>query len=132
MNLKEIANAMFSKRSEWVNISDEDKELSFFIFNRYFSKKYPEKAQLFNTKVIDKVTCLNLWFEFMKGKPYPNYFWDKFEKKKSEGMSCTKLEYNHLLKNLNIKDIDLDYLIENHSDFIKEEIKNYKEIQKNK
>jgi hypothetical protein len=53
--LIDVANAMFTNKTNWVNISDEDKEKFFFIFNRYFAKKYPEKSQLLNLKVIDKV-----------------------------------------------------------------------------
>ena len=53
--LIDVANAMFTNKRNWVNISDEDKERNFFIFNRYFAKKYPEKSQLLNLKVIDQL-----------------------------------------------------------------------------
>ena len=44
----DIANALFTDKNKWKDITDEDKEKFFFIFNRYFSKKYPEKSQLLN------------------------------------------------------------------------------------
>ena len=71
-DLKLVTNAMFYKKSEWVNITDKEKEECFFIINRMFCKKYPEKSQLFNSKVIDKVSAMNLWYHFMLNKPYPD------------------------------------------------------------
>ena len=48
--LIDVANAMFRNKKDWINISIEDKDKYFFIFNRYFSKKYPTKSQLLNNK----------------------------------------------------------------------------------
>lgn len=127
--LIDVAKAIFTNKNNWKNISDEDKERFFFIFNRYFSKKYPEKSQLLNLKVIDKVSALDLWYYFMLNKPYPNWFWSKSEKGVKSDIS--EKEYKLLLLNLKIKDIDLDYLIEHHIEFIKEELKYYKDLDKN-
>jgi len=119
-DLKLVGNAMFYKKSDWVNVPDEEKESCFFIFNRYFAKKFPEKAQLLNLKSIDKITAMNLWYQFMLKQPYPNWFWSKSEK--GEKSEISEKDYKLLLQRLKIKDIDLDYLIENHPDFIKEEL----------
>jgi hypothetical protein len=127
--LIDVAKAIFTNKNNWKNISDEDKERFFFIFNRYFAKKYPEKSQLLNLKVIDKVSALDLWYHFMLNKPYPNWFWSKSEKGVKSDIS--EKEYKLLLLNLKIKDIDLDYLIEHHIEFIKEELKYYKDLDKN-
>lgn len=127
--LIDVAKAIFTNKNNWKNISDEDKERFFFIFNRYFAKKYPEKSQLLNLKVIDKVSALDLWYHFMLNKPYPNWFWSKSEK--AEKSDISEKEYKLLLLNLKIKDIDLDYLIQHHIDFIKEELKYYKDLDKN-
>ena len=127
-DLKLVGNAMFYKKREWVNVPDEEKESCFFIFNRYFAKKYPEMSQLLNLKNINKVTAMNLWYEFMLDKPYPNWFWSKSDK--TEKSVIGDKDYKLLLQKLKIKDLDLDYLIMNHFEFIKEELKYYKSIEK--
>lgn len=127
-DLKLVGNAMFYKKREWVNVPDEEKESCFFVFNRYFAKKYPEMSQLLNLKTINKVTAMNLWYEFMLDKPYPNWFWSKSDK--TEKSVIGDKDYKLLLQKLKIKDLDLDYLIMNHFDFIKEELKYYKSIEK--
>jgi hypothetical protein len=119
-NLKLISDAMFTNKVNWKDVPDDEKESCFFIINRMFSKKYPEKSQLLNLKTIDKVTSMDLWYSFMKGKPYPNWFWSKIEK--VEKSKIPNIDYKLLLQKLKIKDIDLDYLIEHHIDFIKEEL----------
>lgn len=126
--LIDVANAMFRNKRDWVKISDDDKSTFFFIFNRYFSKKYPEKAQLLNLKTIDKVSALNLWYNFMLDKPYPNWFWSKSGK--TEKSEISDKDFTLLLMKLRIKKEDLEYLIENHFDFIKEELKYYKSLDK--
>jgi hypothetical protein len=127
-NLKLVADAIFTKKVSWEEVSDEEKETCFFIFNRYFSKKYPEKSQLLNLKTIDKVTGMNLWYHFFKGKPYPNWLWIKNETKEKSEIS--EKDYKLLLEKLKIKDLDLNYLIDNHLEFVKEELKYYKSLQK--
>ena len=118
-DLKLVGNAMFYKKKEWVDVPDEEKESCFFIFNRYFAKKYTEKAQLLNSKTINKITAMNLWYEFMLDKPYPNWFWSKSDK--SDKPVIIDKDYKLLLQKLKIKDLDIDYLIMNHFEFIKEE-----------
>ena len=127
-DLKLVGNAMFYKKGDWVNVPDEEKESCFFIFNRYFAKKYPEMSQLLNLKTINKVTAMNLWYQFMLDKPYPNWFWSKSDK--TEKSVISDKDYKLLLQKLKIKDLDLDYLIMKHFEFIKEELKYYKSIEK--
>ena len=131
MNLGDIFKKFYSKKDkEWYSISDEDKELSFFIFNRYLSKKYVDKAQFFNSnkEFIDKALCMDIWYEFMKTQPYPSWFWSK--PKSSEKSKITNKEFISLQKHLQMKDIDLKYLIDNYFDFVKEELKYLKKLEK--
>ena len=126
--LIDVFNAMFRNRQEWKKITDEDKSKYFFIFNRYLSKKYIEKAQLLNLKTIDKVLALDLWYNFMLKEPFPNWFWSKSEKVSSSDIS--EKDSNLLSFKLQVKKEDIEYLIENHFEFIKEELKFFKSVEK--
>jgi hypothetical protein len=123
--LIDVANAMFRFRDKWGKITIEDKEKYFFIFNRYFSKKYPTKAYLLNMKNIDKSTSMDLWYYFMSDKGYPSWFWTKSPKVVNEVFDDKdfKLLLDKLILN---KKEDLEYLIINYPDLIKEELKFYK------
>jgi len=123
--LIDVFNAMI-KRGNWEEITVEEKEKNFFIFNRYFSKRYPEQAQLLNLKNIDKVVGMELWYQFMKNEPYPSYFWSKSEKN-DKPILATK-DYKMLLVSLKVKPDDLDYLIEKHYNFVKEELSYLKKV----
>lgn len=128
-NLKLVADAMFRDRNLWSEISDEEKEGSFFIFNRYFSKKYPEHSQLLNHKLIDKVVAMDTWFLFMKGKGYPSWFWSKETPSKVK-TKFSESDIQLLITKLKLKKGDIEYLIENFGELIEEEIKYYKKIEK--
>lgn len=123
--LIDVFKAMMRKGS-WEKITVEEKEKNFFIFNRYFSKVYPEQAQLLNLKNIDKVVGMELWYQFMKTEPYPDWFWSKSEK--SDKPILAPKDYRMLLVSLKIKPDDLDYLIEKHYEFIKEELSYLKKV----
>lgn len=126
-HLLAVTNTMFKDRKDWKWVSDEQKSEFFFIINRLLSKRFPDKAQLLNLKLIDKVAGLDLWYHFMKDKPYPNWIWSKSEKDKGPLVDS---DYKLLLSKFKIKDIDLDYLIEHHFDFIKEELSYFKKLEK--
>ena len=123
--LIDVFKAMMRKGS-WEKITIEEKEKNFFIFNRYFSKRYPEQAQLLNLKNIDKVVGMELWYQFMKTEPYPDWFWSKSEK--SDKPILAPKDYKMLLVSLKVKPDDLDYLIEKHFDFVKEELSYLKKV----
>jgi hypothetical protein len=123
--LIDVFKAMMRKGS-WDKITVEEKEKNFFIFNRYFSKVYPEQAQLLNLKNIDKVVGMELWYQFMKTEPYPDWFWSKSEK--SDKPILAPKDYKMLLVSLKVKPDDLDYLIDKHFDFVKEELSYLKKV----
>ena len=126
--LFEIANAMFRYRNKWSEISDKDKELNSFIFTRYFAKKYPEQSEKVNSKVDDKITTMNLWYYFMDGKGYPDWFWKSDKKEKG---TISQPDFKMLMIKLNMdKPGDLTYMIKHYPDIIKEELKFYKKKKK--
>ena len=128
-NVLEISKCMFQERKNWKFVTDEQKESHFFIFNRYFSKKYSYLAQLLNDKTTDKVTGMDLWFHFMEDKPYPKWFWSKSEKSKDDS-PFTEKEVNSLLNKFDIEKEELDLLIKYHLNDVKEELKYIKDEEK--
>jgi hypothetical protein len=61
----------------------------------------------------------------MSDKSYPSWFWSKSPKISNEGFDDK--DYKLLLEKLSLnKNEDLDYLIINYPDLIKEELKFYK------
>jgi len=128
--LIDVVNAIFKKRENWNNITNEDKQKNFFIINRYFSKIYPDKSQLLNSKNIDKVMAMDTWYYFMSDQPYPDNFWSKSEK--VEVSKISEKEFKMLLKHLQIKDVDLNYLMDKFPDIIDEELKFIKAKEKEK
>lgn len=71
-----VVDAMFSNKRLWQQLTDEDKEKFFFIFNRYVAKRYPREAQLFNRKGVCKASAMDLWFAtFRRETRPPGWFW---------------------------------------------------------
>ena len=127
-NLKLVADAMFTNKVKWEDLPDEEKETTFFVFNRYFAKKYPELSQLLNLKTIDKLAAMDLWYYYFRNKPYPQWLWSKTESKDKSDIS--EKDFKLLQEKLKLKDLDLQYLIDNHLDIIKEELKYFKNLEK--
>ncbi len=130
-NLLEVSNSMFKDKQDWNKVTDEEKMTYFFIFNRYFSKKYPYLAQLLNLKDQDKVLGMDLIYHFMLKQPYPKWFWSKSEKKIEKTFLTDKQELK-LLEIWNIKKEDLDFLIKFYPEDIKEELNYIESSEKSK
>lgn len=127
--LVDVFNAMFKDRSKWKLLLDEDKEKSFFIVNRMMSKKYSDKSQLFNDKLIDKVSAMDIWYLFTNKISYPKWFWSKSTNSKIKPL-ITEKEVHYLMTEFDIKKDDIDILIKYYPQEIKEELKYYNETQK--
>jgi hypothetical protein len=113
----------------WQYVTDKQKEDFFFLFNRYYSKMYPERSQLLNDKMIDKISGMELIRFTLKDGTYPKWFWSKSEKKeKNEDYTDKELEL--LMSKFNIKFEELLFLINFYPDNVKEELKYIKETNK--
>lgn len=130
VDLSKVGKAMFSYKNMWVNITKEEKEEAFFIFNRYFSKTYPELSlKLNNSKNLDKEVCMDIWFRYMVDKPIPPTFWTKVDiPKKKNKYSEVDIKRVMLAEDMDRQGVL--YLMEHHQDLIDEELKYYKQIDK--
>jgi hypothetical protein len=129
--LIDIANAFFKNKNDWKSISSEDKDKFSFIFNRYFSKKYPQYSILLNSKNQDKSVILDMWFELLKNERiYPNWFWSKSKKEVS---TIDDKDIKLLMSKIKLdKESDLLYLMDKYPDLIKQELDFYKKSGKNR
>lgn len=127
-NILALSKSMFTNQNDWGKVKNEQKEQFFFIFNRYFSKRYPDFSFLLNSKDQNKSTGMDLWFEFMKNKPYPQWFWSK-STKPTEDMITDK-NFEQLMIHLDIGSEELRHLIKHYKDEIIEEIDYLKKLSK--
>lgn len=128
-NLLSIFNCMFNNREDWKYITEDQKEKYLFIVTRLMSKKYPGKAQLLNSKSIDKVSAMDTWFIFASSIPYPKWFWSKsiITKNKSE---ISESEVSYLISEFDILREDLDMILKYYPELVKEELSYYKDVKK--
>lgn len=130
-NILAISKAILNERSRYEEVTTEQKEKWFFILNRYLSKEYPKESKLLNSKLIDKATGMDIWFHFLKDKPYPKLMWSKSEKEKSEDIPEKDFELLYEKLGLNKKE-DLNFLINKFPEYIEEELDYYKKQLKSK
>jgi hypothetical protein len=127
-NIIGIFNAMIKNKNNWKYVTDKQKEEFSFIFTRYFSKRYTEQAYFMNLKGIDKVLVMDLWYKFMLTQPFPKWFWSKSDK--VDKPKITEKELKMLVIKLKVKPDDINYLIDKHPEFIKDELDYIKKLEK--
>ena len=131
VELKDVVNCLLKDRHKYRTIPLKDKEKNFFIINRFLSKKFPEQAQKFNKKTIDKSLALDLWFLYLRHKKRSEifkWFWSKTPSNTNKELSENDAKL--LMEKFNIKKQDLDMLIMYHMDFVEEELKYFKALKK--
>lgn len=121
-DLTEIVNSLFNKRDNWKSISNEDKEKNFFIINRFLSKNWPKHSQELNKKEMDKSVALDLWFIFLKNKPYPKNFWHKGKLAKS---NLSLNQKNFLMKEFDINQDEIIFISNNYPEIVNQLIKDF-------
>ena len=116
-----IIDFIFKKQSDYKKLSNEDKEKFFFIINRKMARMYPVHAQFLNKKYIDKSNSMDIWFNFFVKKGsngIPNWYWGSKKKTTKEKSIIKKDEIEFLKKLYDIKENDIQFLI----DFFPEEL----------
>lgn len=122
--LTAIAKIMFSDKHLWSIVTDDQKRQHFFIFNRFLSKVYPKQALALNNKYIDGAIGMDIWFSFLKNKPYPTLFWSKAPKDKNK--------YQILIDRYKLSLEDFEFLLHFHEQEMDEELKYLIQINKQK
>ena len=104
-DLRDIVAAVFYNKPKYKNLTDEDKEANFFIFNRYMCKNFPNHANFFNSKVFDKVIAFDIWFDILSNVSTVPKWWDR-------GNAIKKsITYPNVKKHYSLNDDDI-YMLE--------------------
>jgi len=133
-HLLAVFNAMTRNKEDWQYVTDEQKEKYWFIINRNLSKIYIDNSFKLNLKSLDKSTILDIWFNFLKDKPYNNYskkFWSKSENKTKPKDDITNNDITLLSNKLNLSSNDIIFIHKHYKDELMDELKYLKNIQKN-
>lgn len=131
-DLKHITDFIFINKSEYENLSHEDKEKFFFIINRKFARKFPKHAKFLNKKSIDKSIALDIWYYFFvkqRINGIPEWYW--FKQKTNKEKTFLKPEETDFFINFyDITEKDINFIEKNYPDELKEEVKIFKKFNK--
>ena len=130
----QTVDAIFKNKNLYKEMSDIDKETNFFIINRKFGTKFLKQAQFFNSKYMDKSTALDMWnMFFRKQEGIPGWYWGSSSKKKEDKEKVKKLpaKDRELLLRFNeqLKDSDIDFLLNYYQEDVFEEVKKLKKFE---
>lgn len=126
-----LSNIIFKDKKKYKKVSDEEKELNFFILNRKFAFKYLKQAQFFNNKNIDKASALDVWYEifYRTTNGTPKWWWQTKPIKKVE-KSFNSSDIKLIKDYYNLTNKDMNFLINYYSDKMKDDIKRIKRFKK--
>lgn len=100
MNLTKFVRIFFKDKHLYYTITDKEKEQMFFIFIQCFARLYPLHVQELNIKNIDKVSALDLLFDFCfdKTKTIPYNFYPNFKEKQKKDIIKNKKDIIYYTK----------------------------------
>jgi hypothetical protein len=126
-----ILNAMFKYNYKYNDISDEDKESSFFMIQKKLAKGKPKNVKMFNNKSVDKCSVVDLWYLEYEGKGEPDWYWQKsnIQKEKSKPKKYKKEEKDNLMKIYKISEEDFVYLEKYNEKELLDEIKKLRKFK---
>jgi len=131
--MKHVVDFILKDKSNFKNLSDEDKEKFFFIVNRKFARKYPKHAEFFNVKGIDKASAIDIWYSFFikeRTTNIPDWYWFKQAPSKKQKSSLKSDEIEYIMDIYDITEDDVYYIEKNNPDDLKLEILKYKKFNK--
>jgi hypothetical protein len=131
-DLRDIGNFIFTQKSEYKKLNDEDKEKFFFIMNRKFARRYPKQSQFLNEKSIDKASALDIWYNFFTKHnitSIPDWYWFKLSGI-GEKRILKKEEEEFFLEFYELKKHDLVFLMRYFPTELEEEVEKFRRFNK--
>jgi hypothetical protein len=124
-----VVDYIFKNKNKYLELSDADKEIAFFMINRKFSAYYPSDAKKLNYKIVNRASAIDIWFKaFKKTNDIPFWYWTKVEKKESKKISKSDIDI-FLKYNKDINPRYLDFIINFYEEDMKTEIKKLKKYE---
>jgi len=129
----QIVDSIFVNKSNYKNISDGDKILSFYMINKKFSIKYPKIAEYFNDRSIDKASALDMWFLYFKNtQGIPYWYWTKSKTKKEKVKKISGPDKKDIIEDFDLTENEFDFIAKHFEDELDYEIKINKRWKKSK
>ena len=128
-----LANIIFKNKDKYKYVSDEEKEINFFVLNRKFALKYLKQAQFFNNKNIDKPSAIDIWYQvfYKTSNGIPQWWWKTKQTQASKVSSDFNINDLKLIKkHYNLKDRDIEFLIKYYNEKLKKDIIRLKKFNK--
>ncbi len=125
-----LANIIFKDKNKYKFISDEEKELCFFILNRKFAINYLKQAQFFNIKSINRASAIDIWYQiFYKTTNGTPQWWWKTKQQTKPKSEFTNVDLKLIKSYYDLKDNDIQFLIRYYSNKLKDDIKRIKKFE---
>jgi len=106
--LFDFIKIMFTDKTAYENVSNNDKRRHFFMLNRFWSIKYPETAQAFNHLKINQANAIDMWFRLSaQFNRVPGWFYTRTKKSKSN-IAKKKLQYSKEAKDMYLQMNNID------------------------
>lgn len=124
-----VVDFIFKNKNQYSQLTDDEKRKFFFIINRKFGVKYIKQAQFFNSKYLDKESCMDIWFRFFGNSVgIPGWYWAK-SKKSNKKSKISGPDRKLLLENTSLNNEDIDFMIEHYLDDVQYEVKKLKRLE---
>ena len=125
-----IVNTIFKDKETYNVVSDEDKVKQFYMINKKFAHNRLDIANFFNDKNIDKASAIDMWnIYFEKTVGLPGWYWAKSNGKIEKVKKLPKADRELILKNNDITEHELDFMIEHNLDEVETEVKKLKRFE---
>jgi hypothetical protein len=124
MNFIDVSNAIFNKKYLYKDVSDKDKEDSFYMINKKLYISNPKLSQFLNHEYIDRASALDLYsILYRKQNSPPNSWWAKSTNTKETTTKAKKSDKEMLIEYEGLSEQEFEFLYEHYQEDVDYKIK---------